>query len=250
MHARSKEEYIRQIHQYLDRKEHKPLDEALQQAFSDYSEEEDFTAWCAGVAHGVDSASAMELTARFIERYPFSLHPIQVDLAEILIRNNQVDQGSNEARAYLNRLYQMGLEEQIAAAESVEDGVCRAFLLMTAVYTNAGARTYSTRVLGYAMLMQNHSYWAQQYRTEIMRLDRELVDPLNRSTDVAWEAFFRTGESPAALTDQCKTLGYSILAKRVDALTAAFTGRANFQPGDEEIFQMLYRTDKGAFVLV
>ncbi|MCB2156455.1 hypothetical protein KQI84_16390 [bacterium] len=250
MHARSKEEYIRQIHSYLDRKEHAPLDETLQQAFSDYAEEEDFSAWCAGVAHGVETASAMELTARFIERYPFSLHPVQVDLAEMLVRNDQVDEGSNEARAYLNRLHQMGLRDQISVADAVEDGVCRAFLLLTAVYTQVGARSYSSRVLGYAMLIQDHPYWSQQYRMELMRLERELEDPVNRRADQAWEEFFRCGKESEELSEEFRKLGYRVLSKRIETLAKYFADEPDFRPGDDEIFQMLYRTDKGAFVLV
>lgn len=250
MHARTKEEYIRQIHRCLDRREHAPLDEALQQAFSDYSEEEDFTAWCAGVAHGVETPSAMELTARFVEHYPFSLHPIQVDLAEMLIRNDQVDQGSNEARAYLNRVHQAGLEQEMKQAEPVADGVCRAFLLMSAVYTEAGARSYSSRVLGYAMLVQKHSYWSQQYRSELMRLEREASDPINGQTDAIWESFFLGGDFSEELSDRCRMLRFPILARRVETLARTFAHRPGFTTDDDEMFQMLYRTDQGAFVLV
>lgn len=250
LHARTKEEYIRLIEGHLQRQELEPLTEMLHQAFDDYRHEEDFTAWCASVAFGTELPEAATLQARFLEKFPLSLHPIQVDYAECIVWEGQIDDGANEARAYLHRLASVGIEEYFERYELVRDAVSRAFMILTSVYTEAGARSYSLRVLQYAMLLQLDSYWQQRFRTEYGNVENELKDTNLAKLDQSWESFFQRGENLPALVTLAGQCRLPLLAKRLEVMAGLFKEDPDYKPGDEEIFQMVYETDKGAFVLV
>lgn len=250
MHIRSKDEYIQMIETYLEQQETRPLDHTLSQAFEDYREEEDFSAWCASVAHGAECPVAGDLLARFIESFPLSFHPIQVDWAEQLIQLGSIDEGANEARAYLNRMHQYGMAEHFDEMDLVRDGCSRAFLLLTSVYTEIAARSYSRRIIEYAMLLQLDPFWQTRFQSEHRRLTDELKNPRFKAADDKWEQFFRTGEAAEDLVLACKVREFPVLARRVEVIARLFSEQPEFQVNDDEMFQMLYKTDKDVFVLV
>lgn len=250
LHTHTKDEYIRLIQTHLERQEKEPLNDMLTQAYEDYLEEEDFTAWCASVAHGMACSNSADLVARFLERFPFSYHPVQVDWSEILLHEGQVDEGSNEARAYLNKIHQAQLLDQVDELDLVREGISRAFLMLTAVYTEAGARSYSTNVIEYALLQPIETMWIRRYQTEHLRLSSEVRQPDLAKLDRKWRNFFKTGDGAAELAARCTKLKMPILAKRVEALAERIKTDANYAVDDSEIFQLLYETDKGAYVLL
>ncbi len=249
LHARTKDEYIQLIENHLERGETHPLQDLLTQAFEDYDGEEDFAAWLAGVAHGSECPVAGTMLARFLERYPQSWHPIQVDWAEMLLRDGRIDEGSNEARAWLHRLQQTDLAHQVRENEMIRYGACRAFLILTAIYTEIAARSYSTRVLEYCLVMDLDGYWQRRLSMEYQRLQEELRQPTLARANAKWEAFFSSGEGREDLVTACQAKGFSLLAKRIDTLGEKFRLEPGFRMTEEEIFQLLYQTDKGAFVL-
>lgn len=249
LHVRTKEEYIRLIQDALERQESEEVAEHAGQGFEDYRDDEAFAAWCAAVAADMELPDAPAMMARFMERFPLSVHPIQVDWAESMIWQGKIDDASNEARAYLNRMHQAGLKSYLEQSEAVRDGVCRAFLLLTAVYTEAGARSYSRRVIEYAMVLELDQWWQQRFSTEHHRLDEELLDPNLRSLDAVWEDFFQRGASRDRVLDLCARCRLPVLSQRVRLLAQAFDDVEGFSLGDDEIFQMVYRIDSGKFVL-
>ncbi len=249
LHARTKDEYIQLIENHLERGETRPLEDALSQAFDDYDGEEDFAAWLAGVAHSSECPASGTMLARFLERYPQSWHPIQVDWAETLLREGRVDEGSNEARAYLHRLQQTGLSQQVRESEMIRYGVCRAFLILSAVYTEIAARTYSARILEYCLVLDLDGYWQRRLSMEYQRLKEELRDPKLAAADAKWERFFRSGEGAEDLLVACRARNFKLLARRIEVVAGNFQENPAYRPGDEELFQLLYQTDKGAFVL-
>ena len=247
IHARSKDEYIRLIESLIERREVEPLGEMLRQAFEDYRQEEDFSAWCASVAYGVELPDAPDFQAQFMEKFPLSLQPVQVDWAEQLVWAGRLDDGANEARAYLHRIQRNAFDDLVH--ELVQDAVFRAFLILTSVYTEVGARDYSKRIIEYAMMLDIEPYWKQRYQAEYARLNEELLETGLAKLNRQWEDFFSRGENQEALIELCRRCRLPLLAKRLEVLGQDFHEVTNFKPGDEEIFQLLFQTDKGAFVL-
>jgi hypothetical protein len=100
------------------------------------------------------------------------------------------------------------------------------------------------------MLLHLEPFWQQRFQAEYRRLTEELNDPKWSQLDALWEAFFQRGESLPQLLDLCGRCRLPILARRLDTLARRFEEEPAWKPGDEEVLQMLYRTNQGAFVLV
>lgn len=249
IHARSRDEYVELARQHSEAGDKRALGEILAQAIDDYDGDEEFSAWAAGIAHGSGTANAPELLARFIERHPESLHPVQVDWAEGLLWQGRVDEGSNEARAWLSRAARGGLPERFRSDEMLRHGGCRALLILTAVYTEMGARTYSRRVLEGGLMLEIDPYWKRRFASEHHRLCEELRAPALAAADAKWERFFASGEAAADLVRACEAKKFPILARRIQVLAQKFADQSGWKPGEDELFQLVYRTDKGAFVL-
>ncbi len=250
LHARTKDEYARLIQTHAERMEFTPLREMVNSAFDDYADDETFCAWCAGVAHGTDLGESDVILARFLERFPLSIYPVQVDWAERQVRRDLFDDATNEARAYLNRVHEQGISIISHEHEAVRDGCSRAFLLLTAAYTEVGARSYSARVLEFAMLLQMEPFWQHRFRAEHRRLTEELQIPHNRRPDEEWEAFFQHGKAPEKVIRRCDKFLMPVLSKRIETIAALQREDPNYRIDDTEILQMLYRTDNGKFLLV
>jgi hypothetical protein len=250
LHIRTKEEYAREIEHRLEKHDKHELPGLLGQAFEDWKEDENFASWCAEVAWGIESPNAADLLARFMERYPLSLHSAQVAWAESLVMRGILDEGSNEARAYLKRVREGGMDELLRNEDLVRDATSRAFLLLTAVYTEAGARAYSARVMQHALMLPLEPFWIQRFQTEHYRLREESTTGAPAQLNRAWETFFRTGEGAQYLVDHCTKLKFPTLAQRIGALAFRFSERPEYRVDEHEMFEMLYRTDQGAMVLV
>jgi len=250
LHARTKDEYARLIQTHAERMEFAPLREMVNSAFEDYADDETFCAWCAGVAHGTDLEESDVILARFLERFPLSLYPVQVDWAERQVRREMFDDATNEARAYLNRVHEQGISIMAQDHDALRDGCSRGFLLLTSAYTEAGARSYSARVLEFAMLLQMEPFWQHRFRTEHRRLKEELQVPANKRLDDQWEAFFKSGKGASKLVKRCDKMFMPVLGKRVETIGELYKEDPGFRADEGEILQMLYRTDNGQFLLV
>ncbi|MEQ8822606.1 MAG: hypothetical protein RLY93_20405 [Sumerlaeia bacterium] len=275
LHARTRDDYIRLIEEKMVSPadgsasgegpagvEEEPqggleLSRLLRSAIEDYRADEDFCAWVASVAYGMEIPEAPEILNVFLKEHPLSIRPVQVDWAELLLREGRIDHGANEARAYLHRLNEFGLAEHMELGALIADGVLRAFLMLSALYTETGARSYSLRLLDFAFSMPRDAMdppraaeWQARLEGELGTLRRELADERLRAVDRVWEEFFRGGVGTAELVWHCGQMYCPILAKRVEVLAEQFRDEPDFTVGDEEIFQMVYQSEAGAFLLV
>lgn len=249
LHVRTREEWAQLLHEALESEDLAAVDEVAPQAFDDWSGDEAFCAWVAGLAFGSGAEVARQLLPRFLELFPASLHPVQVDHAEMLVGGGALDLGANEARAYLRRARAQGLDKAIAQAEYLLHGIARAFLLLTSVYTEVGARSYSLRVLDVALALDLDDYWRDRLGEEVETLRSELQEPDFATLDAQWEAFFQRGEGIEALIELCKRCRVPILAHRLTVIHRLFGEEKEFALTEDEIFQLVYETDKGALVL-
>ena len=191
-------------------------------AFSDAQTSEDDLAWLAGNSIQARIEPALQYVHAFMDRFPDSLHPISVLYGGMLLdgalpSKNRFDEASHIARLYLRRVKDAGLLQ--SDRPEIQDGVAKAFLHLTAVYTEAGARSYSVRVLELGMQLIAVPYWQEVYRAEIAALKKELQEDAALATrDVEWEQFFTTYSNVSQLHEQSVQAGFETLAYRLSAL--------------------------------
>src|SRR5262245_34943665 len=119
---------------------------AAREAFDDQTVGEDGLAWVAAMMFENDIRPAFDLLETFVERFPESLHLGRVYLADLSAQAGRFDQATDQARVYLRQARDRNVLPTLADRPIVQDGVSRAGLLLTAAYTELGARSYSTRV--------------------------------------------------------------------------------------------------------
>jgi len=249
LHVRTIDEWASLVHDAMESGDTSAMEDIVPQAFHDHHEDEEFTAWLTGVAFGANLGVMADLMRRHVELFPASIHPVRVDAAEMLLAQGKIDEGSNEARAYLKILATKDFAAELAKSEITRQSAARAFLMMTAVSTEVGARSYSLRVLAYALEHEFGEYWNQRLRGEAESIRAELQDPRNQTLDAPWEAFYASGEGEAELVELCRLCRLPITARRVVILAEEFREKPEFKIGREEILQLVYQTPDGAFVL-
>lgn len=221
-------------------------------AFETEPKDDNLLAWIVGNLFEWKIPGSEQWIERFTFMFPGSLHPIQVYLSSILISLGKFDAASNEARIYLNRVYKNGLFHKtnaIANNPLLNEGAGRAFMQLTSVYTEVGARNYSKRALLYAAQFVS-DYWKKTYQTEIQNLDRELQDHNNQATDAVWEEFFKSGKHLFQLIELCKKRDFSVLEKRVSLIEGKFRYHSNYVVDASEIFQVVVMGKDNTFGLL
>jgi hypothetical protein len=206
-------------------------------------------AWLFGFCHERGFAKVLVMAPRFAARFPKSLYPVGVFFADLLARNGLFDAASDEARAYLRRTRDTGLLDDLAGKQLVADGVGRAFLLLTAAYTEVGARSYSRDVLAYALRHALADNWKAALRAEDERLAKELHDPALAAKDAKWRAFFADGGGYQALHAQCVADNFEALAHRLELLDVRFRVAPTARVDEDEILQVVQRDDTGKHLL-
>lgn len=196
--------------------------EICHNAFADEQAREDDLAWLAGNIIETRIEGGLPFVHAFMQRFPDSLHPISVLYGGLLLggalpSKNQFDEASHIARLYLRRVKDAGLLQ--SDRPEIQDGAAKAFLHLTAVYTEAGARSYSVRVLELAMQLIAVPYWQEAYRAEIVTLQKELQsDSACAARNAEWEQFFTTYSNLSQLHEMCVQAGFETLAYRLSAL--------------------------------
>ena len=211
------------------------------EAFTQEPSNEGLLAWLAGNVFEHQIPGGEQLIAEFVNRFPSSLHPIRVYLAAMLLTQNQFDSASNEARIYLHAVQQAKLfsaPDQIKNNPILNEGVGRAFLQLTSVYTEAGARSYSRRALHYGSQCIS-AYWQQAYNNEINQLATELQTTALQTLDAKWEAFFNSGNYLTELSQLCKQQGFTALEKRLSLIEGKFRYDAAYMVDENELFQII-----------
>lgn len=182
----------------------------------------------------------------FMDKFPESVLPVKIEYAKFLAEDGEYDEATDLAREYLRLIDDSGHLARIEQFSNVRAGASRAFLLLTAAYTEAGARSYSRRVLQYAARYPLHEAFLNQYQVELGRLDEELADPENRRLDTMWEEFFADGSHADALYEHCNKCGCPLLARRVDLLAGNFSFRPDYRVDEDELLQLVLDVERVA----
>jgi hypothetical protein len=216
----------------------------------DESVQESDLAWMFGFCFESGAGAVVALAPDFIKRYPESLFPVKVFFADLLAQNGLFDQASHEARTYLRCIKDAGMLGDLSGHTVFSDGIARAFLLLTSVYTEVGARTYSRKALEHATSLNLPAMWKQAYVSEISRLNQDIyTDNLAATADDIWEKFFEAERAMDRVLALCLERNFMMLAKRVELIYEKLRFDSAFQMGVSEIFMVIHEDDNGRLLL-
>ena len=122
--------------------------------------------------------------------------------------------------------------------------------MLTAAYTELGARSYSEGILKHALHFELLPDFITNIKQELARLAVEMRNPSNRATNEKWNAFFASGSGADALYEECTNKGFPILAKRVDLLDGNFRFNPQFKVGEAELYLLVNVTSENANILM
>ena len=250
MTAAAGSSYEDRINEALKSNQPGEVEKLARQAFDDPAADEGNLAWVAAVADEKGVPSASEFLELFVSRYPASLHLPRIYLADSLVRAGRFDEGSEHARRYLRLAKDSKIFEKLGSTRILRHGVSHAFLLLTAAYTELGARSYSEGVLKHALHFDLVPDFVDKIRQELGRLAVEMRDPSNKATNEKWNAFFASGTGADALYEACTSRGFPILAKRVDLLDGNFRFNPKFEVGETELYLLVNVTNENANILM
>jgi hypothetical protein len=218
-------------------------------AFRDEAADEHTLAWLAGNIYERDLRDGFSLIENFVQRYPASLHIMRVFLADLHARNSDFDRATHEARAYLRQVHDTGVLRDGQPSSVIRDGLARAFMLLTAAYTEAGARSYSMRALQAALCLPISDSWRHRIKSEVDNLQRERREPAHSERDHAWEEFFAGGRNADELSAHCAQHGFELLARRIDLIAAHFRFDSDYCVDESEVLQVECRSEDDVLCL-
>jgi hypothetical protein len=250
MTATAGSSYEDRINQALTNNQPGEVEKLAREAFDDPTADEGNLAWVAAVADEKGVPSAAELLELFVSRYPASLHLPRIYLADSLVRAGRFDAGSEHARRYLRLAKDAKIFATLGSTRILRHGVSHAFLLLTAAYTELGARSYSEGILRHALQFDLVPEFVASIQQELARLAKEVRDPANKATNEKWNAFFASGNGADALYETCTSRGFPILAKRVDLLDGNFRFNPQFKVGETELYLLAEVTNDNANILM
>jgi hypothetical protein len=173
----------------------------------------------------------------FLEKWPHSISPVRVEYASLLADSNHEDMATHLSRDYLYDLRQTGTLEKISEMDIARTGAGRAFQIMTSAYTKLGARSYSKRVLDYALGHGAFGKLQEAYMMEKQRIDTELKQPRDAKLDAAWERFFESGRQGHRLIEWCDENSCPKMAQRVELIWQGFRFRRDYRVDASEILK-------------
>jgi len=227
--------YESRIRDSLDEGDKGAAEVAARAAFRDRYASESLLAWVAASVYEGDVRAAFDLLEVFVSRFPNSLHLPRVYFSDVHCRGNRFDQATDHARVYLRHAQEVGALANLAEHRFVQQGVSRAFLLVTAAYTELGARSYSKRVLKYARQFAIAENWLETFTIEQLRLDAELKESDNKVVDDKWDRFFTGGNGIESLYTICAQRKFPRMAKRLELIEANFRSNPKFKIDEQEI---------------
>ena len=130
---------------------------------------------------GIPAAS--EFLKTFVTRFPASLYLPRIYLADGLARAGRFDEATDHARRYLRLAKDGKVFETLGKTRILRHGVSHAFLLLTAAYTELGARSYSEGILKHALTFDLAPDFVGKVQQELARIAVELRDPANKTTN-------------------------------------------------------------------
>jgi hypothetical protein len=242
--------YEDRITQALANNQPGEVEQLARQAFADPAADEGHLAWVAAVAEEKGVASAPEFLESFVKRFPASLHLPRIYLADNLARAGRFDEATEHARRYLRLAKDAAIFETLGKTRILRHGVSHAFLLLTAAYTEPGARSYSEGVLKHALHFDLLPDFVANVKQELARLANEMREPANKARNEKWNSFFASGSGADALYEMCTSRGFPILAKRVDLLEGNFRFNSQFEVGETELYLLAEVTNDNANILM
>jgi hypothetical protein len=250
MTATSGSSYEDRINRALASNQLGEVDELARQAFADPMADEGNLAWVAAVADEKGIPTASEFLKTFVTRFPASLHLPRIYLADSLARDGRFDETTEHARRYLRLARDAKVFENLSNTRILRHGVSHAFLLLTAAYTELGARSYSEGILKHALTFELLPDFVAKIQQELARLAVEMRDPANKATNERWNGFFASGSGADSLYETCTSAGFPIMAKRVDLLDGNFRFNPKFEVGEAEMYLLAEVTRENANILV
>ena len=250
MTSTSGSSYEDRINQALTNNQPGEVEQLARQAFDDPTADEGKLAWIVAVADEKGVPSAAGFLEIFVNRYPASLHLPRIYLADTLARAGRFDDSTEHARRYLRLAKDSGVFENLGNTRILRHGVSHAFLLLTAAYTELGARSYSEGILKHALHFDLLPDFIANIKQELARLAVEMRNPSNKATNEKWNAFFANGSGADALYEACTNRGFPILAKRVDLLDGNFRFNPQFKVGETELYLLVEVTNENANILM
>lgn len=217
-----------------------------EQAFDEQPENEQLQAAMCAILFEKKYHS-LGLLLLFTERFPNSLHPMRVNIAQIMCDNFEFDNATSEARYFLRVVYDYNLIGQ-NKDERLKEHTSRAFLLSTSVYVGLGARSYAIRVLETASKFSN-VIWQGHYKEEIDHLKKELEESDIATIDDKWESFWKTGAPYEDVYQICKDYKCEEMAIRVKLLHEAFEKDANYKLNENELMQVVLVNKEKEYLL-
>ena len=245
-----RESYEDQLRSCLQNNDADGAEAIARKAFADPNADEHCLGWIAGTLHEAQLQKTIDLLFEFNNRFPESLHPIRVFTSDLYARSGQFDNATHEARLYLRAAKDRGVLVELEKVNIARVGASRAFLLVTAAYTELGARTYSICALEFALTHNITAEMKETIEREVGQLSAELKDPQNLAIDEKWNSLFLSGGSAQELTTLCVDNGFPILAKYVGLIEGKFRYDAGYKIGPESIFDVLIEEQDGSFGLM
>ena len=224
----------------------KSINEGLEKALSGQDCEEHELTWAIGAVFENNHIDAFKFIPVFIDKYPQSLHPVRVFYADLLARQGQYDSATDEARIYLRLLSETKLIDDLEGKALLLDGFSRAWLLLSSVYTEVGARSYSKRIINTGLKYSLPSMWIDTFKKELFQLDMELKSEELKVIDEKWEAFFNYADDWSYVDKLCEKK-FSSLRKRIELIKDNFKFNSLFNLS-EELLKVVQR-DKNTFEL-
>lgn len=221
--------------------------DCIEASFTNDKTQEHELAWALGVVFEKNIFEAFRFMPRFLEKHPRSPHPVRVFYSDLLARQGQYDLASEQARIYLRTLSDSKLIEQLKGKPILQDGVARAWLLLSAVYTEAGARSYSKRVILTGLACSLPLSWVDAFHGEVSRLDDELLSNDLKFLDDKWENFFLNSDGWNYLDNHCNENELLILKKRIELIKDNFKFNPSFNLQGEML--KLVNHENGFFLL-
>lgn len=222
----------------------------LELEFSKPDSEEHGLAWAIGAIFESNIVDAFKFIPIFIDKHPQSLHPVRVFYADLLARQGRYDEATDEARIYLRLLSESKLIDDLEGKALLLDGFSRAWLLLSSVYTEAGARSYSKRIINTGLSYPLPPIWADTLKKELSQLDVELESKELKATDEKWENFFKVADDWRFIDNLCEEKGFASLRKRVELIQDNFKFNPSFNLEDEPLKIVQKNDENNVFVLL
>lgn len=235
----------KQIKDALDAGQYVEALQLARAAFADEPLDEFLAAWTANAIYEHNIDQGFDLLEAFIKKFPQSLHLPHVYLADIFACSELYEAASEYARYYLRQVK----ERAWLLNPIIQDGLSRSFLLLTCVYTQLGARSYSQRVLHRAFGHKLTDAGRQAIQAELARLQEEMRLPENQALDDAWETFFELGHGATELHQMCMQRDCPMMARRIELLEANFRDNSAFKVDANEMFLLVFESDEQTALL-